>query len=61
MSTLFNLTETTPEKVNIVKGTVNDRKCIDGFIEVTIAYSYILIRLVQEEICNKYSIFKNKM
>ena len=33
MSTLFNLTEATPEKVNIVKGTVNDRKCIDGFIE----------------------------
>lgn len=30
MSTLFNLTEATPEKVNIVKGTVNDRKCIDG-------------------------------
>ena len=33
MSTLFNLTEATPEKVTIVKGTVNDRKCIDGFIE----------------------------
>lgn len=33
MSTLFNLTEATPEKVNIVKGTVNDRKCIDGFID----------------------------
>lgn len=33
MSTLLNLTEATPEKVNIVKGTVNDRKCIDGFIE----------------------------
>lgn len=33
MSTLFNLTEATPENVNIVKGTVNDRKCIDGFIE----------------------------
>ena len=33
MSTLFNLTEATPEKVNIVKGIVNDRKCIDGFIE----------------------------
>ena len=33
MSTLFNLTEATPERVNIVKGTVNDRKCIDGFIE----------------------------
>ena len=33
MSTLFNLTEATPEKVNIVKGKVNDRKCIDGFIQ----------------------------
>lgn len=33
MSTLFNLTEATPEKVNIVKGIVNDRKCIDGVIE----------------------------
>ena len=33
MSTLFNLTEATPKKVNIGKGIVNDRKCIDGFIE----------------------------
>lgn len=33
MSTLFNLTEATPENVTIVKGKVNDRKCIDGFIQ----------------------------
>ena len=32
MSTLFNLTDATPKKANIVKGIVNDRKCIDGFI-----------------------------
>ena len=29
MSTLFNLTEAMPKKVNIVKRIVNDRKCID--------------------------------
>lgn len=29
MINLFNLTEATPENINIVKGTVNDRKCID--------------------------------
>ena len=33
MSTLFNLTEDTPKKVNIVKETINDRKCINGFIK----------------------------
>lgn len=33
MSTIFNLIETTPEKVNIVKRTVNNRKYIDGFID----------------------------
>lgn len=43
MSTLFNLTEATPEKVNIVKGTVNDRKCIDGFIENS-EYLYLFDR-----------------
>ena len=29
MSTLFNFTEATPKKVNIVKWIVNDRKCIE--------------------------------
>ena len=52
MNAIFNLTEATPEKVNIVKGSVNDRKCISALI------AYILIRLVQEEINNKYSILK---
>lgn len=33
MSTLFNLTEATLEKVNIIKFTINHRKCIYGFIE----------------------------
>ena len=33
ISTLFNLTEATPEKVNIVKEIVKDKKCIDIFIE----------------------------
>ena len=34
-STLFNLTEATPEKVHIVNAKVNDKKCIDGFIDDT--------------------------
>lgn len=33
MSTLFNLIEATPKEVNIVKGKVNYKKCIDGFIQ----------------------------
>lgn len=33
ISTLYNISSTLPERVNIVSAKVNDRKCISGFIK----------------------------